>query len=55
MPLFSIYIVLLEYSHLTYVGIAEFNYPHTGNFMFHSHINEFSDLGWMGLFDVVKK
>ena len=35
-------------------GILEFSYPYTGNFMFHSHINEFSDLGWMGLFNVVK-
>lgn len=35
-------------------GIVEFSYPYTGNFMFHSHINEFSDLGWMGLFNVVK-
>ncbi|HKR73989.1 MAG TPA: multicopper oxidase domain-containing protein [Candidatus Nitrosocosmicus sp.] len=36
-------------------GVVEFSYPYTGNFMFHSHINEFSDLGWMGLFNVVKK
>lgn len=33
-------------------GILEFNYTYPGNFMFHSHINEFSDLGWMGLFNV---
>ncbi len=33
-------------------GIVEFNYPYTGKYMFHSHINEFSDLGWMGLFNV---
>ncbi|TVP40873.1 multicopper oxidase domain-containing protein [Candidatus Nitrosocosmicus arcticus] len=36
-------------------GVVEFSYPYTGNFMFHSHINEFSDLGWMGLFNVAKK
>ena len=36
-------------------GIVEFSYQHTGNFMFHSHINEFSDLGWMGLFNVIKQ
>jgi len=33
-------------------GIIEFSYPYTGQYMFHSHINEFSDLGWMGLFNV---
>jgi len=26
-------------------GIFEFNYKYTGEFMFHSHINHFSDLG----------
>jgi len=36
-------------------GILEFNYPYPGKYMFHSHINEFSDLGWMGLFNVIKK
>ncbi|HET6588643.1 MAG TPA: multicopper oxidase domain-containing protein [Candidatus Nitrosocosmicus sp.] len=35
-------------------GIIEFSYPYTGQYMFHSHINEFSDLGWMGLFNVTK-
>jgi len=35
-------------------GLLEFSYPYTGNFMFHSHINEFSDLGWMGLFNVIE-
>lgn len=33
-------------------GIVEFSYPYTGYYMFHSHINEFSDLGWTGYFDV---
>ncbi|HKU83366.1 MAG TPA: multicopper oxidase domain-containing protein [Candidatus Nitrosocosmicus sp.] len=36
-------------------GILEFNYPYPGKYMFHSHINEFSDLGWMGLFNVIEK
>lgn len=35
-------------------GIVEFSYPYTGYYMFHSHINEFSDLGWMGLFKVME-
>jgi len=33
-------------------GILEFMYVLPGKYMFHSHINEFSDLGWMGFFDV---
>jgi FtsP/CotA-like multicopper oxidase with cupredoxin domain len=33
-------------------GIVEFKYDLPGKYMFHSHINEFSDLGWMGFFDV---
>jgi FtsP/CotA-like multicopper oxidase with cupredoxin domain len=28
-------------------GIIEFNYPYPGKYMFHSHIAEFADLGWM--------
>jgi manganese oxidase len=35
-------------------GILEFNYHYPGKYMFHSHINEFSDLGWMGLFNVIE-
>ena len=35
-------------------GILEFDYPYPGKYMFHSHINEFSDLGWMGLFNVIE-
>jgi len=35
-------------------GIVEFNYPYPGKYMFHSHINEFSDLGWMGLLNVIE-
>jgi len=33
-------------------GIAEFKFDLPGKYMFHSHINEFSDLGWMGFFEV---
>ena len=35
-------------------GLLEFDYPYPGKYMFHSHINEFSDLGWMGLFNVIE-
>jgi hypothetical protein len=33
-------------------GIAEFTYMYPGIFMFHSHLNHFSDLGWLGTFNV---
>ena len=33
-------------------GIMEFSYPYSGTYMFHAHQAEFTDLGWMGLFDV---
>jgi FtsP/CotA-like multicopper oxidase with cupredoxin domain len=35
-------------------GIFEFNYKYPGEFLFHSHINHFTDLGWMGYFNVTK-
>lgn len=35
-------------------GIFEFSYKYPGEFMFHSHINHFSDLGWVGFFVVTK-
>ncbi|HET7391785.1 MAG TPA: multicopper oxidase domain-containing protein [Nitrososphaeraceae archaeon] len=35
-------------------GIVEFTYDKPGMFMFHAHINGFTDLGWMGMFDVLK-
>jgi len=35
-------------------GIVEFTYNKPGMFMFHAHINGFTDLGWMGMFDVLK-
>ena len=33
-------------------GIMEFTYAYPGSYMFHAHQTEFTDLGWMGLFDV---
>lgn len=33
-------------------GILEFTYKHPGMYMFHAHITEFAELGWMGMFDV---
>ncbi len=33
-------------------GIMEFHYRFPGRFMFHAHVSEFAELGWMGLFDV---
>jgi len=32
--------------------IIEFSYEDTGRFMFHAHQSEFTELGWMGVFDV---
>src|SRR4051794_31821856 len=34
-------------------GIAEIHFPYTGMYMFHAHVSEFADLGWMGFFEVV--
>ena len=33
--------------------VLEFTYEHEGRFMFHAHQSEFSELGWMGVFEVV--
>jgi manganese oxidase len=33
-------------------GILEFRYGFPGKFMFHAHVSEFAELGWMGLFEV---
>jgi FtsP/CotA-like multicopper oxidase with cupredoxin domain len=33
-------------------GILEFTYQYPGTYMFHAHQADFTDLGWMGLFDV---
>ncbi len=35
-------------------GILEFRYKFPGKYMFHPHVSEFTELGWMGLFNVVK-
>lgn len=32
--------------------MIEFVYPEPGRFMFHAHQTEFSELGWMSIFDV---
>ena len=33
-------------------GILEFRYGFPGKFMFHAHVSEFAELGWMGLYEV---
>ena len=33
-------------------GIMEFNYNYTGNYLFHAHKVEFSEKGWVGIFQV---
>jgi FtsP/CotA-like multicopper oxidase with cupredoxin domain len=33
-------------------GIVEIDWHHAGRFMFHAHQSEFTDLGWMGFFEV---
>jgi FtsP/CotA-like multicopper oxidase with cupredoxin domain len=35
-------------------GILEIEFSQTGTFMFHAHQSEFTELGWMGFFDVVE-
>ncbi|NLX09172.1 MAG: multicopper oxidase domain-containing protein [Chloroflexi bacterium] len=35
-------------------GILEFRYKHPGMYMFHAHISEFTELGWMGMFHVTE-
>ncbi|MDQ3952304.1 MAG: multicopper oxidase domain-containing protein [Actinomycetota bacterium] len=32
--------------------MLEFTYDHPGRFMFHAHVTEFTELGWMGFFEV---
>ena len=34
-------------------GVLEIDFASTGRFMFHAHQSEFTELGWMGFFDVV--
>jgi manganese oxidase len=33
-------------------GIVELSYKYPGKYMFHAHVAEFTDLGWMGFFNV---
>ncbi|MBI3286577.1 MAG: multicopper oxidase domain-containing protein [Chloroflexi bacterium] len=35
-------------------GILEFKYKFPGRYMFHAHVSEFTELGWMGIFEVVE-
>ena len=35
-------------------GVLELRFPYTGKYMFHAHVSEFADLGWMGFFEVVE-
>jgi manganese oxidase len=34
-------------------GILEFTFRWPGQYMFHAHVSEFAELGWMGLFNAV--
>jgi FtsP/CotA-like multicopper oxidase with cupredoxin domain len=34
-------------------GILELRFPYRGKYMFHAHVSEFAELGWMGFFEVV--
>jgi FtsP/CotA-like multicopper oxidase with cupredoxin domain len=34
-------------------GILEVRFPYEGRYMFHAHVSEFAELGWMGFFEVV--
>ena len=36
-------------------GILEFRYRWPGKYMFHAHISEFTELGWMGFFNAVNE
>src|SRR5215213_10084473 len=33
-------------------GILELRFPYSGKYMFHAHVSEFAELGWMGFFQV---
>ncbi len=35
-------------------GILEFKFRWPGQFMFHAHVSEFAELGWMGMFNAVE-
>jgi FtsP/CotA-like multicopper oxidase with cupredoxin domain len=34
-------------------GVLEFTFEELGLFMFHAHVTEFTELGWVGFFEVV--
>ena len=34
--------------------ILELRFPFAGRYMFHAHVSEFAELGWMGFFEVVE-
>ena len=36
-------------------GILEFRPRYPGRYMFHAHVSEFAELGWMGLFNAVNE
>lgn len=33
-------------------GIIEVRFSYKGIYMFHAHVSEFAELGWMGFFEV---
>ena len=33
-------------------GVLELRFPYEGKYMFHAHVSEFAELGWMGFFEV---
>jgi len=35
-------------------GVLEISFAHAGTFMFHAHQSEFTELGWMGYFEVTE-
>jgi FtsP/CotA-like multicopper oxidase with cupredoxin domain len=35
-------------------GVLEIRFANAGRFMFHAHQSEFTELGWMGFFEVVE-
>jgi manganese oxidase len=35
-------------------GILEFRFRWPGKYMFHAHVSEFAELGWMGFFNAVQ-
>jgi len=36
-------------------GILEFRPRYPGRYMFHAHVSEFAELGWMGFFNAVNE